>query len=336
VSTCFISTGAQTGVGWYRVALPAQANGCDFEIRNTLNERMGGSKPAERELSSYALVIWNQPIEEWQLREIRSLKRAGCTVLVDVDDYLPAVRKAIDHANSSLFTKERILTWEKALRECDGITCSTEWLADRLSKFNRTWVCKNGVDLERFDHTYEADDDACVVIGWAGGTGHTRAFHQMSSQAISSILRDFENVEFVSVGQAFHHAFNTPRARSVPFAYDITSYARSMREFDIAIAPALHTDYYRAKSALRYYESAALGVPTVGSAPTYCEINHTRTGYRADTPREFEDALRELIENAKLRKVMGEVARLTAEAEFDMYRRVDAWDAVFGECLAVA
>jgi glycosyltransferase involved in cell wall biosynthesis len=103
--------------------------------------------------------------------------------------------------------------------------------------------------------------------------------------------------------------------------------------FDIAFAPARESGWYRGKSALRYYEAAALGIPTIGSPVVYGEIEDGKTGFLADTPQEWEEALEFLIVNDDVRLEMGRNAREVALAEFDMNVRVKQWLEVIDEVL---
>jgi glycosyltransferase involved in cell wall biosynthesis len=85
-----------------------------------------------------------------------------------------------------------------------------------------------------------------------------------------------------------------------------------MSRFDINIAPlALNDLFTDAKSALKYFEPALLGVPTIAS-PTddfRISIEHGVTGYLAETEEEWYRYLCLLVTDAEKRHEIGRAAR---------------------------
>ena len=178
--TLFIGIGMSAPC-WYRCALPAMQLGAEWcGVRGEapkLQFVTGASTRAldVEELFSYDTVVLQQPRGAGWLKLIRRLQAAGVTVLFEIDDDVHAVRKIASHAHRGTYGKNYVRDIELNMRACDGLIVATEFLAQRYRPLNpRVWVCRNGLDLGRFDLTPPGNGDQ-VTIGWAGGTGHEEA-----------------------------------------------------------------------------------------------------------------------------------------------------------------
>lgn len=329
----FVGVG-RTIVGWYRAALPALylkhdwvgiADGC--EVVNGLWTHTGHPK-------DYDIVVWQQPSTNAHRDMIRKIRANGTKVLVEVDDYLHGVRRMKDHdfKNKKTFTKKQLAEFERSLSMTDGLICSTEFLKGKYGRFSpRSWVCKNGLDMGRYERNTPPHD--MVNIGWAGATGHVMSFDNLRG-VVSEKLERYDNTTFISIGAPMaqgwvHHLGN--RVMELPFA-SLESYPNAWSMFDISLAPARDTGWYRGKSCLRVYEAAALGVPSIASPVVYEEaIEHGRTGFLAESPQEWSDCLDILINDRDLRKSMGQAAREQAREEWDMKYRCAQWEQVIQE-----
>jgi glycosyltransferase involved in cell wall biosynthesis len=313
--TLFMSRGNK-GPAWYRCALPALALGADWTcyVGEPPNARFVHGR-IERELSiadvpDYEVVVIQQPRGAEWLGAIRDWQRRGVTVLADVDDWLRGIRRKKDHDFNDMFGRKTIEEFELCMRVVDGIICSTPWLAERYATLNpRTYVCRNGIDLKRYALTPPQRDH--VGVGWAGATGHREAMRPWMAE-VADVMRENDNVNFVSVGQTFARdlaaTFGTERSLFVPFS-PFDTYPASMTLYDIALAPAGDTSFYRGKSDLRWLEASAIGLPLIADPEVYPDIEHGVTGFHAETPAEMGAILRELVADEPLRRQVGAAAK---------------------------
>jgi glycosyltransferase involved in cell wall biosynthesis len=303
---------------WYRCALPARALGADWVgMRGEPHALTFVTGEAQRPLrrvedfATYDVVVLQQPRGTAWLGQIRRLQAAGVCVLFEIDDYAHAVRKAKHHAHADKFDKKVLAGLELAMRACDGIICSTDYIAARYRSFNRNvWVCQNGVDLGRYDLTRRPAER--VTIGWAGGTAHRPALLPWLRELLGVMDRR-PHTRFMSVGvpgyaSPFAERFGTERAIGLPWA-PIESYPAAMASFDIALAPSTNTAFFRGKSDLRWLEASALGIPLVADPLLYPAIEHGVTGLHAATPAAARDAIEALVDDAALRERIGAAAR---------------------------
>jgi glycosyltransferase involved in cell wall biosynthesis len=329
----FIGNG-RSAVCWYRIAMPAMFLGCDWVgVDDNFNLGTGIVRGGTQmpNFDDYKVIIWQQPRSPHARQLMDKLQRQGKKVIIDCDDYLEGVRKAKDHdfRNEKAFSKKEMDIWQRTLRKADGLILSTDWLAAKYSEFNKNvWICKNGLDMGRYDK--DRADHPGVNIGWAGATGHMMAFTPLVD-AIERILKEFPYTNFISIGQPFANEFaqrgvEQKRLVAVPWT-SIELYPNAMTMFDIALAPARESNWYKAKSQLRYYESAAVGAATVGTSWLYDEILDGITGMKVEegTSDEWYEKIKILVTDHHLRQKMQRMARHVAREEFDMHNRRRQW-----------
>ena len=328
--------GRQRGApAWYRCALPAEFLGADWiavhDGRDGLVQVAGkdGVAVPLSEWSTYDVVVLQQPRgAEWVTR-IRALQAAGTVVLVEIDDYVHAVRKAADHDFKHVEDRKAVKQLELTMRVADGLICSTEWLARRYRTFNhRVYVCRNGLDLGRYAMTLPFRE--APVIGWAGATGHRFAVEPWLD-AVVDVMRERPEVGFVSIGQNFHETVaahvGEDRCTGVPFTM-LEAYPAAMTLMDIAIAPAGKSNFFRGKSDLRFLEAGALGIATVADPDVYPTLVHGETGLHAATPEEARRHLLALVDDRDLRERLGGAARRYVRAERGMDVMSRQWASV--------
>jgi glycosyltransferase involved in cell wall biosynthesis len=312
--TLFVGRG-NGAVAWYRCALPAMVLGADWigvagdpPNLKFLTGVTTGTATFERFFDYDVVVVQLAQGKAW-LKAIRELQAAGVTVLYEVDDWFRAVRKLNGHAFKDHFDREAIEAFELCMRVCDGVICSTPWLAEHYRPLNaRTWVCRNGIDLRRYALT--RPQRSTVAIGWAGATGHVEAMRPWLGE-VAAVMRDLPATRFISIGEPFARElepeFGAQRCMPVPFApFDV--YPAAMTLFDVALAPAGRNNFFRGKSDLRWLEASALRIPVIADPDVYPSIEHGVTGFHASSPEAMRELLRELVADADLRARVGGAA----------------------------
>lgn len=321
----FVGLG-RSAVAWYRCYLPAMFMGADYiglegqppEYKATTGQRR------REDLADYKVVVLQQPREGWT-PIILKLKERGIKVLFEVDDYLHGIAKMTDHDFAQGFSKKKLAVVERNMALCDGLICSTEFIARRYSKFNRNvHVCEIGLDLARYALT--RPPRPTINVGWSGATGHARAMRPWL-EAVRNVMRRHENVCFVTVGQSFADVFVPEfgtRAISVPFTL-LDQYPAAMTLFDVALAPSGKGNFFKGKSDLRWLEAGALGIPLIGDPDVYWRIEHGVDGFHAESADEAEEHLERLVAAPSLRLQVGENAQEYVVNERSMKVAVEQW-----------
>lgn len=330
---------------WYRCALPARALGADWVgVRgepSVLSFVTGEATRKLRDVSdfaSYDVVVLQQPRGTGWLAQIRALQAAGARVLFEIDDYAHGVRKAKDHAQAETFDRKVLAALELTMRACDGIVCSTDYIAGRYRAFNaNVWVCQNGLDLARYDLTRRERDT--VTIGWAGGTAHRPALLPWLRELLV-VMENHPQTRFMSVGvpgyaSPFAERFGPERAIGLPWA-PIEAYPAAMASFDIALAPASNSAFFRGKSDLRWLEASALGIALVADPVLYPAIEDGVTGLHAATPAHAREAIEALVRDRDLRARIGAAARDHVREHRTSAAVASQWRVAFEQLRAVA
>jgi glycosyltransferase involved in cell wall biosynthesis len=107
----------------------------------------------------------------------------------------------------------------------------------------------------------------------------------------------------------FVERFGPERAIEVGWTKSIEVYPAAMANFDIALAPATNSAFFRGKSDLRWLEASALGIPVVADPVLYPSIEHGVTGLHATSPAAAREAMLALVDDAALRARLGSAAR---------------------------
>ena len=336
--TLFLGIG-KSAPAWYRAALPAMHLGAEWAgVRGEPPQLAFVTGLSTRaldveELFGYEAIVLQQPRGAAWLKLIRRLQAAGVLVLFEIDDDVHAVGKHAGHMYRQEFNKTVLRELELNMRACDGLIVSTEFLAQRYRSLNgNVWVCRNGLDLGRYNLTPPRGGET-VTIGWAGGTGHREAMIPWLN-AVGRVMADHANLRFMSIGEQFasllEPQFGPERAISVPFI-ELDSYPSAMTNFDIALAPAGATNFYRAKSDLRWLEASALAIPTIADPLVYDEIQDGVTGFHAGTADEAEALLRRLVADAAARERVGAAAHAHLLAHRTMSAMAPQWATALAE-----
>jgi glycosyltransferase involved in cell wall biosynthesis len=253
--------------------------------------------------------------------------RRGRAVVYDTDD-LVFDAEAIPFVTTldRLADRERenftdcVVRGRRALLRCDAVLVSTQPLCDLASRIHpRVVVSPNVVDRSMADHAraalrHRSQRMDCVSIAYLCGTPtHDRDFLSIADELIWA-LETYPVARLLTVGpltlDARFDRFGE-RVEQLPLRpWD--QLPALIGDVDISLAP-LEADnpFTEAKSCIKYFEAALVGVPTIASPrPDFVRaIEHGVTGFLASTPQEWRSALASLIESPELRTGIGARAR---------------------------
>jgi glycosyltransferase involved in cell wall biosynthesis len=298
---------------------------------------MVGGHVALPDMPAYDVIVVQQPRGKSWFHQIKRWQDRGQRVVFEVDDYLHGIRKMPDHDFRHYFSKRELADLELNMRACDGMICSTEFLARKYRRYNRnTYVCENGLDLARYQLTRPSRQT--VNVGWAGGTGHLKAAIPWLQQ-LGVVMGSRPDVNAVTIGapyaDQFKKLFGQHRAISTPWSL-IDTYPAAMTLLDVALAPAGRGDFFKGKSDLRWLEAGALGIPIIADPTVYWRIEHGVNGFHAETPDEAREHMLELVASEKLRTEVGDNARQYVYEERDMHAMFGQWRTVLEDLTAEA
>ena len=222
-----------------------------------------------------------------------------------------------------------------AIVEADLITTSTPRLLEYLEPFNpKIRVLPNYLNDQVWslpDKRGDWPSGESVCIGYMGGQSHLGdlASIQPALESILTTYQDHIRLKFWGVRppeELLQHA----EVEWIPLELqDYGAFARyfSQQTCDVFIAPLEDNLFNRAKSAIKYLEYSALGVPGVySSIPAYgAVIVDGQNGFLASSQQDWETNLASLINHPDLRKQVGAAAQKTIRENWLLSQHADQW-----------
>jgi len=261
---------------------------------------------------------------QWQpgaLGIVRSLQRHGIRVVADVDEEVFAVPEehpfAVQYREAGFEARAGEL-----IRTVDGLFVPTDRLAARLSRYSsKISVTPNGLDLGIWRKAAKPKTrDRVRVIGFAGTATHTSSLEILRPvlAKLASRLRK-EDIQFVCFG--LRPSWLPDLVPGVQFMDQCSPADYPVRlgklAFDIALAPLSDTEYNTCRSALKFWEYAAVGAVTVASHldPFTSAIQDGVTGLLVgNQPDAWVQAIGNLIQNHDLRGRLFEASQKSLDA----------------------
>jgi glycosyltransferase involved in cell wall biosynthesis len=277
--TLFIGQGTSAQC-WYRCVLPA-IHTENFEWIGThytdepspayFGHLVGGSDNEYPDVNDFDVIIVQMVRgEEWRL-VIDTWQSWGKKVLYEIDDFVHGIKRIADHRFKDTFHKRKVKEFELCMKQADGLITSTEFLANQYKKYNKNVsTCLVSLDTKRYNIRFAPKD--FITVGWAGGTGHHKAVGPWL-EIINSVMKRNPKLGFGSIGTNYASAlepYHQGRTLSMPWV-PVESYPYALTNFDLIIAPAHDSKYFKSKSDLRFLEASALGIPVIASPITYGE-----------------------------------------------------------------
>jgi glycosyltransferase involved in cell wall biosynthesis len=305
-----------------------------FDIKNCLPE----AENIFYEGAHHADVIWfGRSVSKNVVDSVIELQKLGKKVIFDLDDNVFDISpwsahystfgteeveidgKAVwkDKVNISIpDNRKRQEYYKDFLSIASAMSVTTPVLMNYYKPYSKKiFVFPNAIDMKQWDcgQTIQRDKNKVRIL-WQGGISHYEDFWEII-EVIPEITKKYPQVHWVMMGATWEYFWkDIPKDRHEYLDWvHIEGYPYRMKLIgaDIGIAPLRDTRFNRCKSSIKYYEHAAMGIPTVASnIPPYShDIRDGRNGYLADTKEEWIEKLSRLIEDTVERNRMGEEAK---------------------------
>ena len=310
----------------YRVERHARAasdNGFRVTVR-TLEEVSSGLDVLDDNVAF--VVLWRVPWSPLIRQIIARARRHRAVIIFDVDDLMTVPEFATMRFIDGIRT-QRVQPFEAAgffsrilqtARACDACCCPTESLAQWLRMEGlMTFVIPNGFSEQTLAASRRAvgarrlaANSETIRIGYAAGSfTHQRDF-AIAVPALVRLLGKhsccrlvlFEGCTDIS---EFPELAALERQVEWRRLVPLEQLPEELARFDINIAPLqMDSPFCDAKSALKFFEAALVGVPTVASptSPYLEAVVHRSTGLLARTDAEWYEALNALVDDQALRR----------------------------------
>lgn len=239
------------------------------------------------------------------------LRAAGAAAIVYDTDDDEWTGSHIDHVAATRTTstadraelERRRLARLATLRACDGVTVSTEPLAEVVRRYTDkpVIVCPNAIDVEWFrsrlaPHSLDPDH---LTIGWAGWRRPDADLAPMA-EGWARIAARYPDVRFVVAGHQpdviYRQDIPLDRIIRRPIA-PLDEYP-TLHQVDIGCCAVADSPFSRCKSPIKAWEYALAGAAVVATPTLYgaC-LNTDDTGILAETADEWEEALTDMLDH---------------------------------------
>lgn len=289
-------------------------------------------------------VEWSDELE----RFVQRARARGRALVFDTDDlifepHLVGHLAAFDGWSEQERSGEadRLARYRETLRACDAAIVTTKPLAGFADRHvARVDVVPNAVSGEMVrlsdrERRRQSSRDVVTIAYLSGTRSHNRDFLQ-AADAVLSALETYPNTRFLAVGKLdLDERFASwgERVERIPLT-PWRALPKLLGRVDVNLAPLEPGNpFTECKSCVKYLEAALVAVPTVASPrPDFVRaIEDGRNGLLAESPTEWCDALRRLIESPRARSDLGEAARAdvlalhTTEASADVLAQALLW-----------
>jgi glycosyltransferase involved in cell wall biosynthesis len=252
-------------------------------------------------------VQWTEKLEKL----IKIAKKHAIPLVYDIDDLIFLPEYAVHLCNAineqqqlDDYTRE-FKRYQKAFKRCDFATTSTHFIAEQMRKANKTaFVINNGLNKKQLriaGKTKKNQDDIRYICYLSGTKTHDIDFMQ-ALPALLRIVKEYSNVRIRIVGYLDTANLPLEFLQKVEFMC-FMSWKRLLKvsaKNYINIAPLdIQNPFCHAKSELKFYEAAIVGVPTVATATDTFErcITHNQNGMLASNDEEWYNAFKLLLDN---------------------------------------
>lgn len=263
-------------------------------------------------LCDYDLIWFEKEMLPWVPAVVEQvLSNRRIPYVVDYDD---AIFHNYDVHSSPIIRRLLGQKIDRVMSGADCVVVGNEYLANRArhAGARRIEQLPTVIDLSRYPLTALPDQDR-PTIGWIGTPITARKTLPLVAAALRRICESFP-ADFMTVG-AGEIELGFPRM-DVPWTEN--NEVHSIQKFDVGIMPLEDEPFQRGKCGYKLIQYMAAGRPVVASpVGANCQIvQHGSNGFLADSPREWEEALYELLRNRVRRKRMALEARNTVESKF--------------------
>lgn len=243
----------------------------------------------------------------------RALHRSGARVVYDFDDSI-WLSNVSDANRRWSWVKDPSKT-SKLIALADRVFAGNAYLADYARPFNKAVaIVPTTIDTDEY-LPRASRPDGPICIGWSGSITTIQHF-RYALPALKVIHERYgDRIRFRVVGDG---SYRVPELGIEGLPWRKDTELDDLRAMDIGIMPLPDDEWARGKCGLKGLQYMALGIPTLMS-PVGVNTEIIREGVDGFLPRttdEWVDRLARLIDDADLRRRMGEEARRTVEQRY--------------------
>jgi glycosyltransferase involved in cell wall biosynthesis len=244
------------------------------------------------------------------------MARSGTPIVYDFDDaiYLPSTSGGGNPLMQLLRRPEKV---GRLIELSAAVIAGIETLRDYAARINdRISIIPTPVDTDHFRPKPKPEDGGPIVIGWIGSPT-TAPYLKMVEPALEELFRRYPRLELRIVGGSHR----PPGLDRVSLRrWSLQTELRDLQHFDIGIMPMPDTEWTRGKCGFKTLQYMSVGLPSVSSpvGVTTEIVQDDLNGYLATGTEEWVEKLSRLVEDAALRRRIGQAGRQAIEEKYSV------------------
>ena len=262
------------------------------------------------------IFIYREALMTRSIRYERLFRTSRAKLIFDFDDsvWLPNVS---DANRRWAWLKDAGKT-SKLIGLCDLVFAGNAYLADYARQYNpNTRIVPTTIDTDEYQPGLRRHGEGPVVIGWSGSITTIQHFRYAIPALRELKARFGDRITFRVVGDG---SYSEPSLGVQGLPWRKATELDDLRAMDIGIMPLPDDEWARGKCGLKGLQYMALGIPTLMSPVGVNSeiIQDGQDGFLANTTAEWVEKVARLVEDADLRRRMGEAARRTVEQRYSL------------------
>lgn len=225
---------------------------------------------------------------------------------------------AINHWSTLLKNPAKTV---KLIQQSHLVISGNSYLADFAQKHNdNVHILPTSLDTEKYLPKENRINYESVVIGWMGSAASS-PYLSILDGVFRELLQKYKNIKIIVIGSKNYEA---PDSRMLLKPWSLESELSDLQKIDIGLMPLTDDEYAKGKCGFKALQYMSVGTPAVVS-PVGVNVEIIKdgiNGFSARDTQEWVGKIGALIENAELRKKMGQAARKTVENSYSI--RVNA------------
>jgi glycosyltransferase involved in cell wall biosynthesis len=260
------------------------------------------------------VIVQRRLPADWQLRLLR---RHARRLIFDFDD---AVFLRDSYAAKGTHSSSRLRRFKAMAHGADLLIAGNPFLAEQGSRCGAAQVdiVPTCVEPDGYPLANHCRSGPGVELVWIGSSSTLRGLEQVSA-LLEQIGCGCPGTVLKLICDRFFYLDNLP---VMPCRWSEEKETRELAGSDIGISWLPDDDWSRGKCGLKALQYMAAGLPVVANSVGVQTdlIRHGETGFLANTPEEWVEAIGILARDPELRRQMGRAGRQRVEEEYSVRR----------------
>ena len=278
-----------------------------------------------RSLRGADVLLQRRLLPRWQLFFLR---RAARTLFFDLDD---AVFLRDSFSPRGLHHAGRLRRFAATVRACDVVSAGNHFLAEQAARHAtsaRVEVIPTCVDPGRYLVAAPRRVGAVQLV-WVGSSSTLQGL-QAAAPLLGAVGRGVPGVRLKLICDRFFEPDGLP---VIACPWGEATEAADIAAADIGIAHVPDDPWSLGKCGLKVLQYMAAGLPVVANpVGVHAEmVRHGETGFLAETPAQWVDAVARLANDPDLRRRMGSMGRALLEVRYSVAAGAECWLDLLGD-----